>query len=186
MLVRFKPVSNKIRSFSFHPDFIAESIADVDFTYLKKIGITTCLIDLDGTVVSRGSFEVDPHIATALSNSGLTIHIATNRPKSRSLKNLKEDLFAASVIHPRGVFGKPTRRYYINALKELGLKPHQVVMIGDRFIQDMLGANRAGIYSLLVNKLGATKGRVDLYFSMLEKSFTKLILGKYRKADRTK
>lgn len=159
---------------------ICKSIIDIDFTYLKKRGITTCFIDLDGTVVSRESFDVDPRIAKVLSECGLAIHIATNRPKSRSLKSLKEDLSATSVIHPHGVFGKPFKRYYVNALKDLHLKPEEVIMIGDRYLQDIYGSNRAGIYSMAVYKLGASKGKFDYYFSKLEGLLTTRISGKYR------
>lgn len=180
MLMNPRLLSSKKQGFVFQPDIIAKSITDIDFKYLKKRGITSCFIDLDGTVVSRGTFEVDKRIGKVLSNSGLNIHVATNRPKGRSLQNLKEDLYAVSVIHPHGLFGKPSKRYYTNALKELKLKPSEVVMIGDRFIQDMLGANRAGICSLLVYKLGATKGRMDQSISWLEKSFTKFISTRYK------
>lgn len=164
---------------SIYPDFISQSIKTVDFKYLRKAGITNCFIDLDGTVVSRGTFEVDPGIKQALKNSGLKIHIATNRPKSRSLKTLKEDLNASSVIHPVGLYGKPSRRYYVHALKLLNLKSREVVMIGDRYIQDILGANRAGIYSLLVYKLGPSKGKADELLSGYEKKITEYILPKY-------
>jgi uncharacterized protein len=181
MLVRPKLSSPKKPRLSIQPDFIAESITEVDFKYLKKLGITTCFIDLDGTTVSSGTFEVDRHIAKVLSKSGLAIHIATNRPKSRSLKTLKEDLHAESVIHPDGIFAKPAKNYYIGALKELGLKPAEVVMIGDRYIQDTIGANRAGIYSLLVHKLGVAKDKTDFYFSMLQQRFTNYNSNKYSK-----
>jgi len=180
MIVRPKFIANKKPKPSFRPDIICKSIKDVQYDYLKKHGITTCFIDLDGTVVSRGTFQVDKDIAKTLLGSGLKIHIATNRPKSRSLKNLKQDLHANTVIHPHGIFGKPSKRYYTNALKDLNLKPHEVVMIGDRYIQDMYGANRAGIYSILVHKLGACKGRSDIYFSFLEKMFTHFISRKYK------
>lgn len=179
MKVSLEVSKQKSAHASLRPDFISTSVADVDFKYLKSIGITACFIDLDGTVVSRGTFEVDQKIQDVLKNSGLAIHIATNRPKSRSLKSLKEQLHATSVIHPKGVYGKPTKKYYLAALKELGLKKSEVVMIGDRFIQDIYGANRAGIYSLAVFKLGAHKGRVDKTISGAERRLTDKLFASY-------
>lgn len=181
MIVRPNLFPKKRSKFSFQPDIICRSIVDVDFLFLKKLGVTTCLIDLDGTVVGRGTFEVDPRIGKALSKSGLKIHIATNRPKSRTLHNLKEDLYADSVIHPKGIFPKPSKKYYLNALKELNLQPNTVVMIGDRYLQDILGANRAGIYSLLVHKLGPSKGKIDRYISAAQAKFTDSITSSYEK-----
>lgn len=164
---------------SFLPDFIASSVLAIDFEYLKSVGITTCLIDLDGTVVDRGKFEVDGRIVAKLKRAGLDIKIATNRSANRSLQALKEDLSATGVIHPRGIFGKPSKRYLQTALKEFGLKPSQAVMIGDRFIQDIFGANRSGVYSLLVYKVGRSTNIFDRLLSRLERLITKRLERKY-------
>lgn len=179
-MLRYIKDKKKLPSFRFSPDFICNSITSVDFGYLKDMGITACFIDLDGTTVSRSTYEVDPAISNALKKSGLDFHIATNRPKSRDLKNLKESLHAKSVIHPQGLFPKPSKRYYLDALKKLQLEPKQVVMIGDRYIQDILGANRSGIYSLLVYKLGGSKGTIDTLLSRFESNMTEKISKHYK------
>ncbi len=154
------------------PDFIATSVADIDFAFLASRGIKACFIDLDGTVVARGEFIVDPLEIQALKSAGLPIFIATNRPKSRALKNLKADLTASGIIHPHGLRPKPSKSYYRKALAERKLEPHQVVMIGDRYIQDIWGANRAGLYSLVVYKTGGAIGRWDRLLSRLEAAAT--------------
>jgi HAD superfamily phosphatase (TIGR01668 family) len=176
-----KDLFPKKAGFSLMPDFIAGSIADIDFSYLRRKGITTCFLDLDGTVVDRGTYEITPALRRALMQSGLDIKIATNRPKSRSLKRLKEDLSASGVIHPAGIYGKPTKRYMRLALAEFGLHPHEVVMIGDRYIQDVLGANRSGIFSLVVYKLGRSVNTADRLVSALEKNRTKMLEKSYEK-----
>lgn len=183
MLVRPSVLAGKSHKLSFYPDFISPSIPKINFERLKSFGIKACLIDLDGTVVSRGTFEVDAGIRKALKNADIPIHIATNRPKSRSLRTLKEDLHAEGVIHPRGLLGKPTKTYYKNAVETLKLKPNQVVMIGDRYLQDVFGANRAGLYTLVVYKLGDSKGRADALLSKWERKFTTSIAPRYTDAS---
>lgn len=178
MYIANTAVSKKKR-FSFKPDFIAESVQAIDFIYLKGKGITTCFIDLDGTVVERGAYDMEQSLSESLKNSGMNIKIATNRPKSRTLKNLKNSLHATGVIHPRGLRGKPAKSYIANALNEYELEPKQVVMIGDRFVQDILGANRSGVYSLLVYKLGRSRGVFDKFISSLEKKYTQRIIKSY-------
>lgn len=175
-MYRRRSSDSKKPEFRLTPDFIADSVSQIDFDYLKSKGITTCFIDLDGTVVDRGSFEVEPMLTASLKKSGLDIKIATNRPKSRSLKNLKNSLNASGVIHPKGIMGKPSKAYIRNALNLYNLQQHEVVMIGDRVFQDILGANRSGIYSLLVYKLGESKGRIDQFISRRERAFTDKLL----------
>lgn len=175
---------HKRPSRSLRPDFIAESVMDIDFAYLRRLGITTCFIDLDGTVVGRGTFAVDPELNATLKASGMDIKITTNRPKSHSLQSLKSDLNASGVVHPNGIYGKPLKRYFAAALRDYSLKNTEVVMIGDRLFNDILGANSVGIYSLVVYKLGNPAGLADRLFSYWDRKLTARMTGKYQKLTR--
>ena len=180
MLIRTNFPARKRPSLSVRPDFIATSVAGIDFGFLRSKGIKACFIDLDGTVVSRGTHDVEASIQKALKDSGLSVYIATNRPKSRTLKSLKEDLSASGVIHPSGLFPKPSKHYYQTALRAHNFKAYEVIMIGDRYIQDIFGANRAGLYSMVVHKNGGSAGRFDTVLSKTEAHLTKRFTGRYR------
>lgn len=163
----------------FHPDYIVGHVSEIDFGVLEARGVKAVLIDLDGTVVSRGTFEVDPNITEHLKKQSVKIYIATNRPKSRDLKNLRESLHASGVIHPKGMHAKPFPKYYAQAATDHGLNPAEVAMIGDRLIQDIFGANRAGLTTILVRKLGSSHGFFDKQLSRLERSYTDKLSAKY-------
>ncbi len=68
------------KKYRWSKDYIADSVAEIDFKLLQSRGIKACFIDLDGTVVARDTFEVDRKIIKQLNNSQLPIYIATNRP----------------------------------------------------------------------------------------------------------
>lgn len=181
MIYKTKSKNNKKSRFSFRPDFIAQSVHQINFKKLAEFGITNALVDLDNTVVERNKFEVSPEVIKALKNSKLNIYIATNRPKARSLKNLKKDLSAAGVVHPYIIFPKPTKTYFKQAARKHGLIPNKTVMIGDMFIQDVLGANRSGMYSLLVSKLGKAESKLDRLVSKIQHAYTEKISKDYFK-----
>ena len=63
------------------PRYMARSVAEIDFAFLYSQGYRTCLIDLDGTVVERGMYEVSDKTKQALCGQRLQVFIATNRPK---------------------------------------------------------------------------------------------------------
>lgn len=169
MIQKQRLATIKKSRFSLVPDFIADSVTKIDFARLASLGIKAVFIDLDGTVVSRNTYEISDRIRNAMADSGLQIYIATNRPKRWDLKNLIKDLGAHGAVHPQYLFFKPTKRYFMKGLKDHGFRPHEAVMIGDRFVQDIFGSNRAGMYSLLVYKLDKPKGKFDQALSRAEK-----------------
>ena len=58
-------------------------------------------------------------------------------------------LIGTTNIQPK-VIGKPAAQIYITAMEQLGAKPKNTIMIGDRLNTDILGASNAGIRSILV------------------------------------
>lgn len=164
----------------FEPDYIVSAVTHIDFDYLMSQGIKAVLIDLDGTVVSRGTFEVNEKLTSHLKEQTVRIYIATNRPKSRDLRDLKQSLNASGVIHPKGIFMKPFPRYFKQAVLDHGLSTSEIAMIGDRYVQDIFGANSAGLTTILVHKLGKPKGYIDTMISGLEKKYTNKLVNKYK------
>lgn len=164
----------------FTPDFIADSVLDVDFQYLERIGIKAVLIDLDDTVVEHGAYAVSPAVQSFLKRQKLKLYVATNRPKSRDLRNLRRHLSASAILHPVGLWIKPFRRYYAQAGRLDGYSPEQLVMVGDRYIQDVFGANAAGIRTVVVRKLGRPRGPIDRLLSRIESRRTAKLARHYR------
>jgi HAD superfamily hydrolase (TIGR01458 family) len=62
--------------------------------------------------------------------------------------------FVAALQHATGrepiVFGKPAERFFLAAVKRLGLAPADVLMVGDDIYADVLGAQSAGLKGALV------------------------------------
>ncbi|MDQ3065146.1 MAG: HAD-IA family hydrolase [bacterium] len=173
MIVKNKNQYQKSPSFSFMPDFIVENVAAIDFELLKTYGIKNCFVDLDDTVVDKNKFDVSQSVICAIKSSDMNVYIATNRPISKDLKNLEKDLRAQGVVHPIGFYGKPFKKYFNGALDQFGLKGHETIMIGDRYIQDIFGANHSGLHTMIVHKLGKSNGIIDMLISKLEKLATK-------------
>ncbi|KAM4033016.1 phospholysine phosphohistidine inorganic pyrophosphate phosphatase [Anomaloglossus baeobatrachus] len=48
------------------------------------------------------------------------------------------------------VVGKPSKNFFLSALDELGMQPHEAVMIGDDVVNDIGGAQSCGIRGVLV------------------------------------
>lgn len=167
----------------FYPDFVADSVNDINFDYLVKIGVKAVFIDLDGTVVVRKKHDVSLEIIHALQKQNLSVYIASNRSRNHIDNSLFDKLSAENVILHKGIWHKPSKKYYLNALNKLHLQPQEVAMIGDRYIQDIFGANNTGLHTILVHKLDTADNYFDKYLSKIEAYRTKKILKHYIKID---
>jgi len=62
------------------------------------------------------------------------------------------------------------------ALNLLDLKKDEVVMVGDQIFTDVLGANKFGIKSILVNPISKKEG----IFTLVKRPFEKIVLNKLK------
>ena len=61
------------------------------------------------------------------------------------------ELFEATTgVRPEHVCGKPNAGMILHKVDEIGLRPEQCAMIGDRLYTDMEMAQRAGVQGILV------------------------------------
>jgi HAD superfamily phosphatase (TIGR01668 family) len=132
------------------PAETAETIFDVDYDRLRVEGKRFLLFDLDNTLGRRGMARLPERIVDFLSSlgeRGFAVGVLTNRKRNAedpAVHALREHV---PVIHGAG---KPARRGFLELLDLLGGSPVDAVMIGDRRLTDILGANRLGIHSIRV------------------------------------
>lgn len=142
------------------PDFFADSITDVDFGLLHKIGLRHVFLDVDQTLrrAYSSSLEaevIDFFVDLKKKNWFESITLVSNN--NFNLSHYSEPL-GAVVFQPfwskRRMVRKPNPEFYEHVLKQLDIKPGQTVMIGDKVKFDIAGAKRVGLYTVLVNPRG--------------------------------
>jgi len=136
------------------PTETAATIFDVDYDRLLAAGKRTLLFDLDNTLGRRGMQHLPSRILgflEALRWRGFAVGVLTNRRRNAegpAVHTLRERV---PVVHAAG---KPSRRGFLELLERLGGSPGDAVMIGDRRLTDVLGANRLGIHSIRIRSGG--------------------------------
>jgi len=132
------------------PTETAETIHDIDFDRLRSCGKHILLFDLDNTLGRRGMHHLPGPILEflrALVDRGFAVGVVTNRRRNADAPAVHALRAHVPVVHAAG---KPGRRGFLELLARLGGEPEEAVMVGDRRLTDILGANRLGIYSILV------------------------------------
>jgi predicted HAD superfamily phosphohydrolase YqeG len=139
------------------PDYTANTVLEVDFSELNTPNV---LLDLDLTIRRAYATEIEEDIVSHLAeqrDKGLigSISLATN--SGNDLSNFANQL-DANVFQPFTRDGeyirKPSATFFNHILSELGAAANTVVMIGDRYQLDIIGANQIGITTVTVEPLG--------------------------------
>lgn len=132
----------------YYPGGYADSVFDIDFEQLYAQGYRGILFDVDNTLVHHGdnsNAQVDA-LFEKLHTMGFATLLLSNNSANR-LERFKKNIDTPYLAEA----GKPQPESYYKALEMLKLPPEQVICIGDQIFTDILGANRSGIYSILVH-----------------------------------
>lgn len=131
------------------PDFFVRSVYDLDLDTLSAKGIRAIITDLDNTLVSWD----DPLPNAGLQDwlkivrgKGFSVYIVSNNSPERVRKFAQA--FGVPAIS-KAV--KPRRRAFRLACEEMGVTLAETAVIGDQIFTDVLGGNRLGVYTILVN-----------------------------------
>jgi len=138
---------------NWYPDFVSDSILDIDWKVLKRAGITHVVFDLDKTLVNHGSNVVSQEYMNYLETiriAGFTIMIGSNT--RRDISSLSALLGVIAIV-PTGVSYKPLPSFYRRIIAEVDADPAHIAMVGDHILNDVIGANRAGFTTILVEGL---------------------------------
>lgn len=159
------------------PKMYQPSIYDIPYEVLKEKGITHLLFDLDNTIIP-------PHIGKAnkktkdlfgrLKKMGFTIIIFSNSGKKRV------EPFGSYLeveVHPSSI--KPLRKGFYHVFNQYDLKKEQVTIIGDQLVTDIIGGNRVGIMTILIDPI-SSKDKIFTKWNRLREHY---ILQKLKKEN---
>lgn len=159
------------------PDIYAQSIYTINYDKLKQNGIKCLLIDLDNTIAPITVSEPDRKIKelfNKLQTMGFKLIILSNSPKNR-VRPFKEHLNIDSAHSAK----KPFSKKYKKIMRIYKFKDTEIAAIGDQLFTDILGANRAGITSILLNPMSSN----DYFWTKINRYFEKKVYKNLEKRE---
>ncbi len=153
----------------FIPDIYQQSIYTIDYKKLHKNGIKCLLFDLDNTIAPYNTLEPDQKVKELFARleNDFKIIIISNNNKNR-LRPFKEKLNVDTAYSSK----KPFKSKYKKILELYKFKVSEVACIGDQLLTDILGANRMGFTSILVNRIA----KYETIFTRINRFFESFIL----------
>ena len=135
------------------PDFTVRSVCELVPATLERYGVRALLVDLDDTLVASGSADLATPFQSwveSLKVQRVPVVILSNGKPERVR------LWSQTLGVPGfSLTGKPFGFAYRRGLRALGTSAHETAMVGDQLFTDILGANLAGLTSILVTPLSS-------------------------------
>lgn len=134
---------------SFLPNFYFQNVTDINIEFLQQHYVKAVLLDIDNTLAPHGAVVPYDGVNEWLNDLRLfgikTAIISNNKEKRVKLfaENLKIKYYIANAK-------KPFKPGFILAKKVLKVDKKNILVVGDQIFTDILGANLAGIKSILV------------------------------------
>jgi HAD superfamily phosphatase (TIGR01668 family) len=134
------------------PDYCFSRAEDIALDWLRQRSIRGVLIDIDNTI-TRWEQHAVPHGELAwlhgLRDAGIGMRFLSNGLPHKLAAVIQQ----TGLVHVVGRPMKPLPHAFRRGCTELDLPAQEVLMIGDSVFTDILGANRVGLWTCLVDPL---------------------------------
>ncbi|OQB12485.1 MAG: Shikimate dehydrogenase [Firmicutes bacterium ADurb.Bin193] len=150
------------------PTKYANSIFDIDLQALKDGGVRVLALDIDNTLVATSTKAPTDEVLQwieKVKDHGLELILVSNNSKNR-VAAFNEAL-KLSAVH-RAL--KPLPHAFAQISKRLGVAKSEICMIGDQIFTDIVGANLAGVISVLVLPLSTDEGAGVRFKRLIERA----------------
>ena len=148
----------------FRARYTYHDIYQITGEALARRGFKLLLADLDNTLAPYGVPLPDERLKgwrDDLAAHGVTLFILSNNRHESRPRLFAEGLDAPYIGHA----GKPKTPAFFKAMERVGATREQTAIVGDQVFTDVLGGNRAGISTILVEpiRLAGNPGRYLRY-----------------------
>ena len=160
---------------ALEPWMRAPAALQIPFEQLATDGVRAVLFDLENTLIPAGGpFNAEGReIVDRARAAGLSVGVVSNASAS---------WVATELTHERIPFvapaGKPGRDAFERGCALLQVSPGEAVYVGDQMITDVLGAQRAGLRTILVPPRYESENRSARF----QRGVSRLLLRLYRKS----
>ena len=151
---------------NYIPNMYKKSILDINYDTLKNNNIRCIMFDLDNTTLKVHKSIPKKEICDLLKKlkNDFTIYIVSNNTSKKRLSLAAEKLGVSYVKFAM----KPFSRGFRKIKKIHNFKKDEMCIVGDQLMTDILGGNRYGIYTVLVDPLSNEELKVTGINRILE------------------
>lgn len=137
------------------PKIYFKCVLDIDYEIFSANGIIAVILDLDNTLAPWKATEFPNEIIAwiaKLKETGIRFCLVSNG-RSERVANIVQAIDIPFVSGAQ----KPRKKAFLTAMAILGSQPENTAVIGDQIFTDVLGGNRLGLFTILVEPIDRKK-----------------------------
>ena len=137
--------------FSLLPNFITDAVTDLTPGFLQEQGVRLLMLDFDNTIVPYTTNHPTDEMAAWLSmmtESSVRLCVVSNSHNDR-VKTFCKNYGLDCITHAKKPFSKGIKQ----CLERYQMPPRACALAGDQIYTDVLGANCAGVKSILAKAI---------------------------------
>lgn len=159
---------NRMLLEELYPDEVTASVYEMDWGKLAE-DYDGVIFDIDNTLVPHGAGADGRamRLFRHLRELGFLTMLISNNSEAR-VKPFAWQL-QTEYVHKAG---KPKKRGYERAIRQMKLSPGRILFVGDQIFTDIWGANRAGMRTVLTDPVDPATDEIQIVIKRwLEKPF---------------
>ena len=159
-----------------YPNYYCNKVTDITVELLQNNHIKGLILDVDNTLIDFDRNLLDGLIdwIEQIKLSGIKCMILSNTNKHDKVKKVAETLNIPYIYFAK----KPLKSGFKKAAKLLELPNKNIAAIGDQIFTDVIGANRNGMLSILVNPIA----KKDIWITKFKRPIEEKIVKSYVKS----
>lgn len=160
---------------SIYPNVYFDKIEKITIEFLQKNKIKALILDMDNTLINYKK-EMPDNIekwAKNLKGQGTKLYILSNTNNKEKVENIAERL----EIPYKSFAKKPLKSGFLKVQKELGYTQEQIAVVGDQIFTDVIGGNRCGMFTVLVDSID----NKDFWYTIWKRPLENILKKKFRK-----
>ncbi len=162
---------------NLYPDQVSDSAYSVDYEAFYEKGYRGIIFDIDNTLVEHGapSDERSEALMEHLKEIGFSTCFLSNNQYER-VASFNDKIQTNFIENAH----KPSKGGYNKAMEQMRTDVSNTLCVGDQILTDVWGANRAGLYTILVKQIG----KKEEFQIVLKRILEKIILFFYQRKQR--
>lgn len=152
--------------YKYIPKMYKKSIFDINYDKLKNKNIKCLIFDLDNTLLLMEKTIPDKKVCHLIRKlkKDFKVYILSNNTNRERLNRVGNALGIDYVLFAM----KPFSHGFKKIIKKTSLSNKEICIIGDQMMTDILGGNKLGIYTILVEPLSTKDLKITSFNRFLE------------------